>query len=713
MLSHKRGDGESMNPEQIAELRAIAKDIQNTDYVRGSGLIIPFANRISASRASMVYNNLPQIKNLVKPESPMIGSTFEKLYGDRSTGYVKLDKDYEVVKKIRKFPGSDMVYCLILKEVGTNYHHIIHRTETESYAESSGTKYNNSILDKLNENDRLYKDDIVVKTESYDDDMNYRYGVNADTVYLVSAPTIEDAIRISDVMADKLSSYGVIVRTVPKTTNDVFINWYGDGKTYKPFPDIGDKCKDGILCVSRRINKSNMMIALKRRNLRKRFRSDIKYYGSGKVVDISIFSNIQLDKIPDDEINSQVKYYLKCNNDYQRAIFEYLGWVRDMKYPYSDDVGDTYARARDIMELENPKVRINSDNNIPDGMIINFTVLKKQKVTVGCKLVGRHGNKGIVSEIVPKEQMPRCEDGRYAEIQFDALGVHGRMNISQLDEDEMSWILNEILIDDSISPKKKFRSILDLLHIVNPDQESCVKAFYNDLDDTEKEKFVKDITNEFTIAQSGNTSVTWKQYEEMINTFNPKKKHFTITDANGVTFNIQRKLIMGKTYVTRLKHEPITKYSLRNKGAINPRTSLPIKTHDYSKGTALFNNQAVKLGTMEMDVLNICNDPAAISYFLRLYCTSISGRRCFKELLDKNIFRHETQIDMLDSKSSLVSMFDAHFLTCGMTLDFEFDDTSDNIHDSNDILDELKDMKKKRIKVMYNSDASKIFCPDE
>ena len=66
-------------------------------------------------------------------------------------------------------------------------------------------------------------------------------------------------------------------------------------------------------------------------------------------------------------------------------------------------------------------------------------VAKKRKLSVGDKMAGRHGNKGVVAAVVPLEDMPFLPDGRSVDIVLNPLGVPSRMNIGQLFETALGW----------------------------------------------------------------------------------------------------------------------------------------------------------------------------------------------------------------------------------------------------------------------------------
>jgi DNA-directed RNA polymerase subunit beta len=82
----------------------------------------------------------------------------------------------------------------------------------------------------------------------------------------------------------------------------------------------------------------------------------------------------------------------------------------------------------------------------------------KRKLSVGDKMSGRHGNKGIISRILPEEDMPYAEDGTPVEIVLNPLGVPSRMNVGQILETHLGWAAkglgaNEEYLQEHFNPK--------------------------------------------------------------------------------------------------------------------------------------------------------------------------------------------------------------------------------------------------------------------
>ena len=107
------------------------------------------------------------------------------------------------------------------------------------------------------------------------------------------------------------------------------------------------------------------------------------------------------------------------------------------------------ASAKNIREIENQLEReqekIRRGDELAPGVIqlVKVYVAKKRKLSVGDKMAGRHGNKGVVAKIVPEEDMPYLPDGRHIDIILNPLGVPGRMNLGQIMEIHIGWVARE------------------------------------------------------------------------------------------------------------------------------------------------------------------------------------------------------------------------------------------------------------------------------
>jgi DNA-directed RNA polymerase subunit beta len=106
-------------------------------------------------------------------------------------------------------------------------------------------------------------------------------------------------------------------------------------------------------------------------------------------------------------------------------------------------VMDTAAKALEKIEVQHEKEveRVTRGDELPPGVskLVKVYVFRKRKLSVGDKMAGRHGNKGVVAKIVPEEDMPHLPDGTPVEIVLNPLGVPSRMNVGQILETHLGW----------------------------------------------------------------------------------------------------------------------------------------------------------------------------------------------------------------------------------------------------------------------------------
>jgi len=108
----------------------------------------------------------------------------------------------------------------------------------------------------------------------------------------------------------------------------------------------------------------------------------------------------------------------------------------------------SFDRRRRVLEVEKERVvgKMKRGDELPTGVLelVKVYVAVKRKLAVGDKMAGRHGNKGVVSKIVPEEDMPFLADGTPIEMVLNPLGVPSRMNFGQILETHLGWAAHEL-----------------------------------------------------------------------------------------------------------------------------------------------------------------------------------------------------------------------------------------------------------------------------
>src|SRR5437660_5808936 len=132
--------------------------------------------------------------------------------------------------------------------------------------------------------------------------------------------------------------------------------------------------------------------------------------------------------------------------------------------------------------------KLQRGDELPPGVMkmVKVFVAVKRKIQPGDKMAGRHGNKGVVSKIVPQEDMPFLGDGTPVDIVLNPLGVPSRMNVGQILETHLGWACAGLGLKigqavDSYNGKKDLRPLKDILKKVYGDEETIKSAGEQDL----------------------------------------------------------------------------------------------------------------------------------------------------------------------------------------------------------------------------------------
>src|SRR5438445_8793942 len=146
------------------------------------------------------------------------------------------------------------------------------------------------------------------------------------------------------------------------------------------------------------------------------------------------------------------KKLTKKGDRIERVDLENFSWneLKKIKVKEDDGLANTIKKIEELAEeqisiydtmLEERIGRLRRGDDLPPGVIkmVKVYVAVKRKLSVGDKMAGRHGNKGVVSKILPEEDMPYLPDGTPVEIVLNPLGVPSRMNVGQILETHLGW----------------------------------------------------------------------------------------------------------------------------------------------------------------------------------------------------------------------------------------------------------------------------------
>jgi len=359
-------------------------DVAARQMVSAATALIPFLEHDDANRALMGANMMRQAVPLVRSEAPLVGTAMEYRAALDSGDVVRAEKA-GVVSEV----SADVV--TVANDDGTYQSYRVAKFSRSN----QGTSYNQRVL--VDEGARLEVGGVIADGPATDGG-EMALGRNLLVAFMPwEGHNYEDAIILSQrlVQDDVLSSIHIeehevdardtklgpeeITRDIPNVSEEVLADLDERG-----IIRIGAEVRDGDLLVGKVTPKGETELTPEERLLRAIFGEKAR-----EVRDTSL-------KVPHGE----------------------TGTVIGVKV-FDRDEGD----------------------ELPPGVnqLVRVYVANKRKITDGDKLAGRHGNKGVISKILPIEDMPFLEDGTPVDIVLNPLGVPGRMNVGQILEIHLGW----------------------------------------------------------------------------------------------------------------------------------------------------------------------------------------------------------------------------------------------------------------------------------
>ncbi len=268
---------------------------------------------------------------------------------------------------------------------------------------------------------------------------------------------------------------------------------------------------------------------------------------------------------------------------------------------------------------ESKRGKVTEGDDLPPGVIkmVKVYVAVKRKLNVGDKMAGRHGNKGVVSCILPAEDMPFFADGRPVDIVLNPLGVPSRMNIGQIMETHLGWAAKEL--GEQLTEMVSKVALKDLRERVKDVfATSTVAKLIDDMDD---EEFVASVRNlrEGIVTK---TPVFDGATEEEI--WGWLQKAGLPDDGKTVLYDgrtgeaFKNRVTTGVMYMLKLHHLVDEKIHARSTGPYSLVTQQPLG------GKAQFGGQ--RLGEMEVWALEAYGAAYLLQEFLTVKSDDVTGR---------------------------------------------------------------------------------------
>jgi DNA-directed RNA polymerase subunit beta len=369
-------------------------DVSPKQIVSVATALIPFLEHNDANRALMGANMQRQAVPLLAPEAPVVATGME-IEAAKHSGQVVFAKNAGVVTEIGSVNGAG---------AEARYHIVIttdsgHKDEYELmkfFRTNQGTCINQRPL--VYKGDRVEAGQVIADSSATENG-ELALGQNVLCAFMSwEGYNFEDAIIISSrlVEDDKFTSIHIAKHEVEARDTKL-----GPEEITRDIPNVGEESlreldEDGIIRIGAEVGPDDTLVG---------------------------------------KITPRGETELSAEEKLLRAIFG----------EKARDVKDTSLRVPhgEWGKVINVRIysRRDSGDDLPAGVNewVQVWIAQKRKVSVGDKLAGRHGNKGVIALIAPKEDMPFLPDGTPVDIILDPIGVPSRMNIGQVLETHLGW----------------------------------------------------------------------------------------------------------------------------------------------------------------------------------------------------------------------------------------------------------------------------------
>ena len=543
----KNSSGVFGDPAEVSPSQVNYMDVSPRQMTSVATSLIPFLEHDDANRALMGSNMQRQAVPLLRPSAPLVGTGIEHRIAVDS-GEILIAQNPGVVDYV------DGMTITILTDDGEYDEYLIPKFQRSN---QSGCINHKPIVQK---GDIVAAGDVLADGPSCDG-AELALGQNLMIAYMPwEGYNYEDAIILSErvVSEDLLTS--IHIHEYELDARDTKL---GAEEITREIPNVGDDMTvnldaDGIIRVGAEVHPGDVLV--------------------GKVT-------------PKGETE------LTAEERLLRAIFgEKAREVRDtsLKVPHGSGgrVIGIYRQSRDRGDELAPGV----------NELVRVFVAQKRKIQQGDKLSGRHGNKGVISRILPVEDMPYLADGTPIDVILNPLGVPSRMNVGQLLENHLGWAAKWGWSDDPNCTEP----VEGPMYVATPvfdgatEQEisACIQAANRNLINMNHAKYGDKARDEF-VPQLSETGKTW-----------------LFDGRTGEKF--REPITVGQTYILKLGHLVDDKIHARSTGPYSLITQQPLG------GKAQFGGQ--RFGEMEVWALYAYGASNVLQEILTIKSDDTAGR---------------------------------------------------------------------------------------
>jgi len=348
---------------------------------------------------------------------------------------------------------------------------------------------------------------------------------------------------------------------------------------------------------------------------------------------------------------------LKSGTPMEKAYLEELPFSKWFEISFKEDAANKalelaaeqlkQMRADFEKQFNEQRLKITQGDDLAPGVlkIVKVYLAVKRRVQPGDKMAGRHGNKGVISSIVPVEDMPYLADGTPVDVVLNPLGVPSRMNVGQVLETHLGWAAKELgqqigKMVEAHQEVGKIRGRLKEIYANAPTE----RPNFDECSDAEIFEMAKNLKEGIPMATPVFDGAKEQQIKQLLKLAGlPESGQTILTDGRtGVPFD--RPVTVGYMYMLKLNHLVDDKMHARSTGSYSLVTQQPLG------GKAQFGGQ--RFGEMEVWALEAYGAAYTLQEMLTVKSDDVGGRtKMYKNIVEGD---YQMQPNMPESFNVLV-----------------------------------------------------------
>jgi DNA-directed RNA polymerase subunit beta len=486
VLARKEGELSHVPREDVGYL-----DISPKQIVGVSASLIPFLEHDDANRALMGSNMQRQAVPLLKTESPLVGTGMEEVVGNHSSMVVRADRagvvtnvdattievNHTDVYALEKFVGLNERTCLNQKPFVSLGQEV---KVGQVIADGGGTENGilalgrNMLVGFVSFDGYNFEDAMIVSERLCKDDVFTSIHIDEFTcevreTRLGKEEFTRDIPNVSEKALRNLDENGIVCEGTRVCPGDILVGKVVPKSKVELTPEekllhaIFGRAGEDVKNDSLELPSGYEGVVIKtelftRRGTgsaeqKKEIQEDIKDFEAAmRAKECAIFRQMIKtihENFEVDIVDASTRQKVGASED-DEVVFEQIEnfsikWVKpaSLGKEVQELVDNFWARIIAMQEETERQIkRLKHGDELASGVLqmVKIYVAIKRTLSIGDKMAGRHGNKGVIAKIMPEEDMPFLEDGTPLDILLNPLGVPSRMNVGQILETHLGWI---------------------------------------------------------------------------------------------------------------------------------------------------------------------------------------------------------------------------------------------------------------------------------